>query len=73
MTHLFPRRSNHVEENTVQNGDCDILGLNWTEAQRFEDEGLGSLTGERRRRRLPEIPANKKRKSLDFFSVVDLT
>ncbi|KAL0279785.1 UNVERIFIED_CONTAM: hypothetical protein PYX00_001267 [Menopon gallinae] len=53
-------RSTHVEDNTVQNGDCDIIGLNWTEAQRFEDEGLGSLTGERRRRRLPEIPANKK-------------
>lgn len=57
-------RSQSGEENNVQNGHCDIMGpmnvIKWGENQ---DEGIGTLVGERRRRKLPEIPVNKKRES----------
>lgn len=61
-------RSNSKEDNIVQIGNCDINGSNdliqqWGEGfiiHRCEDEGLGSFTGERRRRKLPEIPTTKK-------------
>lgn len=68
--YFFRSGSNSEEDNIVQIGNCDINGsnnliLNWGEGftvHRHDDEGLGSFTGERRRRKLPEIPTSKKRK-----------